>query len=41
VDQRPQQKSDTLKLMEEKIGHCLELIGKGDNFLNRTPIAQQ
>jgi hypothetical protein len=32
-------KPDTLKLIEEKIGKSLELIGTGGNFLNRTPMA--
>ena len=30
----------TLNLIEEKVGIPLECIGTGDNFLNRTPIAQ-
>jgi hypothetical protein len=29
-------KSDTLNLIEEKVGKSLELIGTGGNFLNRT-----
>jgi hypothetical protein len=33
-------KPDTLNLIEEKVGKSLELIGKGGNFLNRTPMAQ-
>jgi hypothetical protein len=33
-------KLDTLNLIEEKVGNCLEHIGRGDNFLNRPPIAQ-
>ena len=33
-------KPDTLNLIEQKVGSSLELIGTGDNFLNRTPIAQ-
>jgi hypothetical protein len=37
---RPQYKPDTLNLIEEKVGNSLELIGTGDNFLNRTPSAQ-
>ena len=32
--------SDTLNLLEEKVGNNLIHIGKGDNFLNRIPIAQ-
>jgi hypothetical protein len=31
---------DTLNLMEEKMGKILERIGTGENFLNRTPMAQ-
>jgi hypothetical protein len=31
---------DTLNLIEEKMGNSLELIGTGDNFFNRTVIAQ-
>jgi hypothetical protein len=31
---------DTLNLMEEKLGHILEHMGTGDNFLNKTPMAQ-
>jgi hypothetical protein len=30
---------DTLNLIEEKVGKSLELIGTGENFLNRTPMA--
>jgi hypothetical protein len=33
-------RSDTLNLTEEKVRISLEHIGTGDNFLNRTPIAQ-
>jgi hypothetical protein len=33
-------KQDTLNLIEEKVGNSLECIGTGDNFMNRTPIAQ-
>jgi hypothetical protein len=32
-------KSDTLNLIEEKVGKSLEFIGTGGNFLNRTPMA--
>jgi len=32
-------KPDTLNLIKEKVGKSLELIGKGRNFLNRTPMA--
>jgi hypothetical protein len=34
---RPQ----TLKLVQERVGNTLELIGIGKNFLNGTPAAQQ
>ena len=34
-------KPDTLNLIEEKLANSLELIGTGDNFLNRTPMAQE
>jgi hypothetical protein len=30
---------NTLKLIEEKVGKSLELIGTGGNLLNRTPMA--
>ena len=33
-------KPDTLNLIEEKVGNSLKHIGIGDNFLNRTPVAQ-
>jgi hypothetical protein len=33
-------KPDALDLIEEKVRKCLELIGTGGNFLNRTPMAQ-
>ena len=33
-------KSDTMNLIEVKLGNSIECIGIGDNFLNRTPIAQ-
>jgi len=32
-------KPDTLNLIEQKIGNIIELIGTGDNFMKRTPIA--
>jgi hypothetical protein len=32
-------KSETLNLIEEKVGKNFELIGTGGNFLNRTPMA--
>jgi hypothetical protein len=31
---------DPLNLVEEKVGNCIEYIGMGNNFLNRTPTAQ-
>jgi hypothetical protein len=33
-------KLSILNLKEQKVGNSLELIDTGDNFLNRTPIAQ-
>ena len=33
--------SITLYPIEEKVGNSFEYIGTGDNFLNRTPIAQE
>jgi hypothetical protein len=32
---------ETLKLVQERAGNTLELIGIGNNFLNRTQMAQQ
>jgi hypothetical protein len=32
-------KPDTLNPIEENVGKSLELIGTGENFLNRTPMA--
>jgi len=32
-------KPDTLKLVEEKLGKHLKLMGTGENFLNKTPMA--
>jgi hypothetical protein len=32
-------KTDTLKLIENKVGKSLANMGTGDNFLNRSPIA--
>jgi hypothetical protein len=37
LNKRPQ----TLKLVQEKVGNTLELIGIGKNFLSGTPAAQQ
>jgi hypothetical protein len=33
-------KSDTLNLIQEKVGKILEHMGTGEIFLNRTPMAQ-
>ena len=33
-------KPDTLKLLDEKVGKTLEHLGTGENFLNKTPMAQ-
>jgi hypothetical protein len=30
----------SLSLVEEKLGNSFKCVDKGDNFLNRTPIAQ-
>jgi hypothetical protein len=35
----PHKKTDTLKLLEEKVGKSLEHMGIGVKFLNRTPLA--
>ena len=40
MDQGPQDKTDTLNLIEEKVGKSLELIGTGGYILSRTPMAQ-
>jgi hypothetical protein len=34
-------RSETLKLVQERAGNTLEVIGVGKDFLNRTPAAQQ
>jgi hypothetical protein len=34
-------KSETVKLLQERIGNPLEDIGIGNNFVKRTPVAQQ
>ena len=34
-------KPDTLNLIEDKVGDSLELIGTGDNILNRRPVVQE
>ena len=33
-------KLDTLSLTEKNVGNSLKLMGIGDNFLNRTPMAR-
>jgi hypothetical protein len=33
-------RSETLKLVQERVGNTVELIGIGNNFLNHTPMAQ-
>ena len=38
VDQKSQNKPDTLILKEKKEGKILQLIGTQGNFLNRTPM---
>jgi hypothetical protein len=37
ISKRP----ETLKLMQERVGNTLELIGISNGFLNRTQMAQQ
>jgi hypothetical protein len=32
---------ETLKLVQKRAGYTLEVIGIGNNFINRTPAAQQ
>jgi hypothetical protein len=34
-------RSETLKLVQERSGNTLELIGIGNDFLNRTQVAQK
>jgi hypothetical protein len=34
-------KSDTLNLIEEKVGNSLESISRRNNFLKKTPMAQE
>jgi hypothetical protein len=34
-------KPETLKLVQERAGNTLEIMGIGKDFLNRTPAAQQ
>ena len=38
MDQDLNLKTDTINLIEEKVGKSLKLIGTGGNFLNRTPV---
>jgi hypothetical protein len=33
-------KPDILSIKEQKVGNSLKLVDTGDNFLNRTPVAQ-
>jgi hypothetical protein len=40
MDQDLNIKLEILTLIEEILGNSLELIGTGDNFINRTPMAQ-
>ena len=40
VDQSPQVKPDTINLMEQKVDNNAELNSTGQNFLNRTQMAQ-
>ena len=39
VDQRPQSRTGTLSLIEQKVRNSLEVIDKGDSFLKRIPKA--
>jgi hypothetical protein len=41
MDQGPNIRLKTLKLVQEGSGNTLELIGIGKDFLNRTPAALQ
>jgi hypothetical protein len=34
-------RSETVKLLQEEIRKTLDYIGIGNNFTNRTPVAQQ
>jgi hypothetical protein len=34
-------RSEILKLVQERAGNTLELIGMGKEFLSKTPVAQQ
>jgi hypothetical protein len=33
--------TETLKLLQERVGNTVEYTGIDNNFLNRTPVAQQ
>jgi hypothetical protein len=41
MDQGPQYQTKILKLVQERAGNTLEVIGIVKDFLNRTPAAQQ
>jgi hypothetical protein len=41
MDQDLNIRPETLKLVQERAGNTLELIGIGKDFFNRTPAAQQ
>jgi hypothetical protein len=41
MDQDLNIRPQILKLIQERVGNTLELIGIGKNFLNGTPAAQQ
>jgi hypothetical protein len=41
MDQGPNIRAETLKLVQERAENILALIGVGKDFLNRTPAAQQ
>jgi hypothetical protein len=40
MDQIPQHKTDTLSLIEEKVGDSLDCIGTWEDFVNTTPLVQ-
>jgi hypothetical protein len=41
MSQIPLYQTETLKLVQERAGNTLEVIGIGKDFLNRAPVAQQ
>jgi hypothetical protein len=41
MDQDLNIRHETMKLLQERAGNTLELIGIGKDFLNTTPAAQQ